>query len=161
MTIEARFLHAGNTDNALPTHYTYPGAGKVEGAQVLRISEAIAIALRGDHKTDDWYCAADYPTLALLKVSGRSGDTIGIGYAAILESDLEEMRVVDVSSATGFAWTMTEIAMDLEAQGLEIPMDGEQYDLEAMFDEYEDKVIELLWDAAEVVEPVFVDTLNQ
>jgi len=155
MDIEARMIHQNNDKNHLPKEWIYPEANRFDGAQTLSVARALRIIDQGDDCRDDWYQGGDtYTHLALLEVSGHSGESGGLGYRAVTEDDVEAMHVISLSD---IEWTLTEIALDIDDDV--IFDEWGMPDIDAMIEEYEDEVIDKLADRAETVEPKFVDTV--
>ena len=110
MRYEARMINDTLHAHQLPRTHTYPGAGVCQGAQVIGLSKALSLAVDGYDASDDWYQQAwHYDHLAVLEVTGASGDDIGIGYQAVTPEDVERMWVMDLDEV---AWMLTEIAIE-------------------------------------------------
>jgi len=156
--IVARFIHEGHDDkSALPTSWTHPSHdGKWEGAQVLPPHRAIWMHLDGEHSTDDWYRGGkSYTHLALIEVSGESGDSGPLTYSAITPDDVEAMHVIETSDSA-LGWALEEIGMELDEEHRFTDEMG-FVDKRAVLAEYEDEFIEMLAERAETVEPTFID----
>jgi len=155
MSIDARFIHQDVAKNQLPVRWTYPEAGHFDGAQMLSPARALRMIDEGEDRLDDWYQGGDcYTHLALVEVSGHSGESGGIGYRAVTEGDVEAMHVISMDD---IAWALEEIALDIDD---DIIFDDMGFsDIEQMLEEYEGEVIEMLVERAETVEVEWVDTV--
>jgi len=154
MNIDARFIHQNVAKNQLPVRWTYPEAGHFDGAQMLRPSRALRMIDEGEDRLDDWYQGGDcYTHLALVEVSGHSGESGGIGYQAVTEGDVEAMHVIPVGRV---AMMLEEIAAEIDDGMI---FDGPFADIQAMLEEYDEQVIEMLVERAETVEVEWVDTV--
>lgn len=156
--IVGRFIHINLEDNQLPTRWALRG-GVYDGAQVLDIETAVEVLLTKEHAWDDWYNPINHTRIALLKVSGFSGDKGHLGYSAILEEDLVEMRVADIDNSS-LPWAFMELALELIEEGADIDEQAVYEGCTDWIHEHTDSVIEMLWDYADRVEPEFIDTLS-
>jgi len=156
--IKARFIHMGHDDKtAIPTSWTHPShSGQWKGAQVLSAHQALTMHIEGEHRTDDWYRGGKgYTHLALIEVSGTSGESGPLSYQAITEDDIEAMHVISLDDSS-LGWA-------LEEAGLELDPDEEHTDAMgfvdklAVLDEHEDEMVCKIVEAAKTVEPTFVD----
>lgn len=147
--MKARFIHRTLADNKLPKAWGLRGQ-TFEGCQVLGLDRAMEILAAGEDHRDDWYTPEGYTRLALFDVDSCSGDTGHLGYKAVLEGDIKEMRVIDLSD---IAWDATEVVLELreDFDGLDVFRFIEEHDLAA-------DVFSALFDEAAEVTPDFVDT---
>lgn len=144
---KARLIADDLKRTQLPRSWTYPETGEHDGAQVLRIGRALRIALEGEDSHDDWHRLNDYGHLAILELSGQSGESAGLGYPAVLPEDVEAMHVISISR-------LRELGIDLMEEGHDIDPMG-QWWRAVDPDDYMD----LLLDACERVEPDWIKTI--
>ncbi|MDZ7703148.1 MAG: hypothetical protein U5L04_01525 [Trueperaceae bacterium] len=155
-----RFIHTLHGESDLPTTWTYPGLDEMEGAQTLRLSRVLEIVEQDDDSRDDWFGQSHREGhLAILTVTGFSGDTKPLKYRAITEDDVVEMHVINYSSLD---WELTEIAIELDDEGHEIDFDEMGFPQgDWMYEVGEDVVIERLVERMEKVEPRWVDRVPE
>lgn len=158
--IVARFIYIDLEPNQLPTHWTYPDAGLFEGAQVLDVEEALAMAASGEHVGDDFFKPSLYGHLALIRVESTTGERGPLGYDAITADDIQEMRVIEYNDAA-LGWELMEIAMQLEEEGADIDLDAVYGGDTDWMSCRGDEIAALLWRDARPVTPEFVDTLTR
>ena len=154
-----RFIHEGHEDRtALPTTWSYPRLEDVfEGCQVLGLCEAMEIIDEGDHGGDDWFNPKNYSHIAIIEVSGRSGDSGPLSYWSVTEDDVEAMHVIDYTDS-GVGMALEEIALEMDEEGHEVEFDAMGFTESGWWDEagVED-VVARLAEKATTVEPTFID----
>ena len=155
MTIVARFINKAVESHQLPTEWIIRNH-RFSGAQVLTLDEAMTILARREHSTDDWYKADTYSHIALIKVSGFSGERGTLVYDAITEDDVEEMRVAAIDSCLD--WSLMEIAMEMAAEGYDID-EQEAYESSEWIEDYTEEIAERLWDEMSAVEVEYIETV--
>lgn len=109
------------------------------------------MATTGEHLADDFFSPSKYDHLAILDISGASGQRGPLGYRAVTPKDVKAMYVIPYDDAS-FAWAMTEIALELADEGFDIPFSD---DLGMPEDHwYEDLIEEILPRLLEEMTPV-------
>lgn len=156
--IVARFIHRRLSQTDLPVTWTYPEAGVYQGAQVIGVEEALSAAMTGDH-ADDFFNSASYGWLAILEVTGMSGQRGPLTYSAVTAEDVSSMHIIELTDAR-FGWAMMCIAMDLADDGYAIDFDGQGMPVDGWYEDFTDEVVALLLDEMTQVTPTWVDTLN-
>lgn len=138
----ARFIHTHQEDNQLPTTWTYPQAPEREGAQVVSITQAVRMIVRGEDNRDDWWTPGTYPSVAILETTGASGDRGGLPYAVVLQEEVVSMKVIDCG----------ELHNELLMESME-----RECDIDDLLDEIEEGVFDHLF---ETVTPEWIHTLE-
>lgn len=157
MSIVGRFIHSTLDKDTLPTTWEHPADNiRKGGAQVLHTSRVLRMLTAGDDSRDDWYEQGDYGHVALLEVSGKSGES-GRGYQAVTEGDIEAMHVLELD---GIDWTLTDIWEEMLDDGYDLPETAMGFPGDAWWDGVESEVLSRMIDKAETVEPSFTDTLD-
>jgi len=110
----ARMISTDLQTNELPTTWSHPRDGKVyTGAQVLDVTDAVHMAMTGADGMDDWYGGwGEYGHMAILEVTGTSGEEGGETYSAITAEDVVKMKVLDIEDID-LKNAMLEIALEL------------------------------------------------
>lgn len=141
----ARFAHKEIGENVLPTHWTFPGLDKMEGAQCFSIGGAIHViendGVAAGWEGDSTYGPDQYSGVYLIKASATSGECGPFSaWPAVLESDIEEIHFISYDEIAGELWMLKE---------------------EGKLDDMSDEdIFEYLVDArGAAITPVFVDTL--
>lgn len=154
-----RFIHDNLEKNQLPKHWYYPPNNIFDGAQVLSVSKALHMAVTKEDNRDDWFHFDSYTYLAFLNVSGLSGES-RLGYRAILENDLKDMYVIELSEVSG---AILEIALKMEEENYPIIIGEygleEDWDNDLDTDDYNEFIDRLLNRYAKKVNPEFIETV--
>lgn len=140
----ARFAHKEIEENALPTHWTFPGLDKMEGAQCFSIGGAIHV-IENDGVSAGWegdstYGPDQYSGVYLIRASATSGECGPFSdWPAVVESDIGEIHFISYDEIAGELWMLKE--------------EGVEMDEAELFDY-------LVKARGTAITPVFVDTLS-
>ena len=80
---------------------------------MLDVTDAVHMAMTGDGGLDDWYGGwGEYSHMAILEVTGTSGEKGGETYSAITAKDVVKMKVINIEDVD-LKSAMLNVALEL------------------------------------------------